>query len=275
MASLFASQPSRLAATLSGARAVPQGRARPDSRNLRRNPRRSLCQQHARHHQHRGDDRAHPERLVEQRSREAEAEIGTSSERGRRCRPNRPAAGTPTGSSRPGWRRRRCRPPPRPAEVDAGQRVADLALERTDPLEDPLRVALPESHPLASAECVDMRELDHEPWIAGREGSFCHLVVIHSTRAAGYEPRLAHITNDFDVSYALVRAGAGIGLVPELAGPPPPGVVVRPIAGAPPSRRIYAAVRAGSGARPAVAAMLAALTARGSRAPSRASSPAP
>ena len=107
-----------------------------------------------------------------------------------------------------------------------------------------------------------MRALEHEPWIAGREGSFCHLVVIHSTRAAGYEPRLTHITNDFAVSYALVAAGAGVGLVPELAGPPPPGVVVRPVKGAPPSRRIYAAVRAGSSERPAIAAMLDALTER-------------
>jgi DNA-binding transcriptional LysR family regulator len=151
----------------------------------------------------------------------------------------------------------------------------DPALERTDLLDDPLRVALPQDHPLADKDTVDIKALDAEPWIAGREGSFCHLVVIHSTRAAGYEPRLAHITNDFDVSYALVQAGAGVGLVPELAGPPPPGVVVRPIRGAPPSRRIYAAVRAGSGARPAIAAMLNALTARGSRAPSRASSPGP
>jgi DNA-binding transcriptional LysR family regulator len=139
---------------------------------------------------------------------------------------------------------------------------ADPALERTDLLEDPLRVALPASHPLATGDRVDMRALDAEPWIAGREGSFCHLVVIHSTRAAGYEPRLAHITNDFDVSYALVAAGAGVGLVPELAGPPPPGVVVKPVTGAPPSRRIYAAVRAGSSARPAIAAMLSALTRR-------------
>jgi DNA-binding transcriptional LysR family regulator len=139
---------------------------------------------------------------------------------------------------------------------------SDPAIERTDLLEDPLRVALPESHPLATASSVDVRDLEHEPWIAGREGSFCHLVVVHSTRAAGYEPRLAHITNDFDVSYALVQAGAGVGLVPELAGPPPPGVVVRPIDGAPPSRRIYVAVRAGSSARPAIAAMLAALTER-------------
>jgi DNA-binding transcriptional LysR family regulator len=138
----------------------------------------------------------------------------------------------------------------------------DPALERTELLEDPVRVALPASHPLAAEERVDVAALAGEPWIAGREGSFCHLVVIHSTRAAGYEPRLAHITNDFDVAYALVEAGGGVGLVPELAGPPPPGVVVRPTTGAPPSRRIYAAVRAGSGARPAVAAMLTALTER-------------
>jgi DNA-binding transcriptional LysR family regulator len=139
---------------------------------------------------------------------------------------------------------------------------ADPALERTDLLDDPVRVALPASHPLAEAARVDLAALEAEPWIAGSEGSFCHAVVIHSTRAAGYEPRLAHITNDFDVSYALVRSGAAVGLVPELAGPPPPGVVVRPVTGAPPSRRIYAAVRAGSSARPAVAAMLAALSER-------------
>jgi DNA-binding transcriptional LysR family regulator len=139
---------------------------------------------------------------------------------------------------------------------------ADPALERTDLVDDVLRVALPAGHRLAAAETVDMKALEAEPWIAGREGSFCHLVVIHSARRAGYEPRLAHLTNDFSVSYALVAAGAGVGLVPDLAGPPPPGVVLRPVAGAPPSRRIYAAVRAGSSARPAVAAMLDALTER-------------
>ena len=68
---------------------------------------------------------------------------------------------------------------------------ADPAIERTDLLEDPVRVALPEDHPLAAEpERSTCAALEHEPWIAGREGSFCHLVVIHSTRAAGYEPRL-------------------------------------------------------------------------------------
>ena len=59
-----------------------------------------------------------------------------------------------------------------------------------------------------------------------------------------------------------VRAGPGLVLLWELTSPPPPCVVVKPTTGAPPNRRIYAAVRAGSGARPAVAAMLAALTER-------------
>ena len=86
-------------------------------------------------------------------------------------------------------------------------------------------------------------------------------MVVHSARQAGYEPRIMHVTNDFQVSFALVAAGAGVTLVPELAGPPPPGVVVKRVAGAPRYRRIYAAVRAGSADRPAIAAMLAALTA--------------
>jgi DNA-binding transcriptional LysR family regulator len=139
---------------------------------------------------------------------------------------------------------------------------SDPALERTDLLQDTLRIALPADHPLAARRQVAVAELEAEPWIAGKPGSFCHRVVIHSAHQAGYEPRIAHITNDFQVEYALIAAKAGVGLVPELAGPPPPGVVVKRVAGAPPYRRIYAAVRAGSADRPAIAAMLAALTAR-------------
>jgi DNA-binding transcriptional LysR family regulator len=138
----------------------------------------------------------------------------------------------------------------------------DPALERTDLLEDPVRVALPADHRLATEAEVDIAALEADAWIAGSTGTFCHLVVIHSAHQAGYEPRITHVTNDFQVSYALVAAKAGVGLVPELAGPPPPGVVVKPVAGAPPYRRIYAAVRGGSSERPAIAAMLDALTTR-------------
>jgi len=56
-----------------------------------------------------------------------------------------------------------------------------------------------------------------------------------------------------------VAIGAGFALVPALAEPPPEGVVIVPSARPIASRRIFAAVRAGSGARPAVAACLRAL----------------
>ena len=46
--------------------------------------------------------------------------------------------------------------------------------------------------------------LEHEPWIAGREGSFCHLVVDPLHARGRLRARLTHITNDFAVSYALV-----------------------------------------------------------------------
>jgi DNA-binding transcriptional LysR family regulator len=142
-------------------------------------------------------------------------------------------------------------------------RPADAALERTYLVDDPLRLALPAGHPLAGGDgAVDLAALDGEPWVAGRVGSFCHDVVIHSARRAGYEPRLAHLTNDFSVVYALVAAGAGVALVPRLAGPPPAGVTLRDVAGSPPVRRIFAAVRAGSAARPAIAATLEALKSR-------------
>ena len=123
---------------------------------------------------------------------------------------------------------------------------ADPAIERTDLLEDRLRVALPEDHRLATA-ARSTCALEHEPWIAGREGSFCHLVVIHSTRAAGYEPRLPTSpttspspTRSSPTGRRRPRARTGRA--------PPPGVVALPVKGAPPSRRIYAAVRAGSSA---------------------------
>jgi DNA-binding transcriptional LysR family regulator len=135
----------------------------------------------------------------------------------------------------------------------------DPALERTDLLEDVVNLALPADHALAGAGPVAIADLETEPWVAGARGTFCHDVVIHSAHQAGYEPRIAHVTNDFQVSYALVAADAGVALVPELAGPPPPGVVLKAVAGAPPFRRIYAAIRAGSAERPAVAALLGAL----------------
>ncbi len=146
-------------------------------------------------------------------------------------------------------------------EYHFAPQTADAALERTPLQEDPIRLAVPAAHAAAKA-VVDLAEHAHVPWIAGRQGSFCHTVVLHVCRTAGVEPRITHFTNDFATAYGLVAAGVGFALVPDLAGPPPPGVTIVSTHQPVPSRRIFAAVRAGAGARPAVGACLGALVGR-------------
>ncbi|MBX5441403.1 MAG: hypothetical protein IRZ32_07740 [Solirubrobacteraceae bacterium] len=73
---------------------------------------------------------------------------------------------------------------------------------------------------------------------------------------------------------ARVEAGLGVALVPRLAqAQPPDGVVVRPLAGDPPCRHLFAACRRGAEAAPAVRALLDALReAAGDREPALAAS---
>jgi len=144
------------------------------------------------------------------------------------------------------------------AEYDFAPIEPDPALERHVLAEDPNRLAVPAAHPAAAEPpgSVPIEELAAGPWIAGREGTFCHATVINTCRRAGVEPDVVHRTNDFDVSYALVAAGAGIAIVPDLAGSPPPGVALVEPAGGLPGRRLFAAVRTGAVERPAVAAVL-------------------
>jgi DNA-binding transcriptional LysR family regulator len=80
--------------------------------------------------------------------------------------------------------------------------------------------------------------------------------------AAGFTPRLVHRTNDFTALMTFVAAGLGVTLVPRLAqGTTPGGVAVVALRGKPPARRVFAATRRGSEARPTVAAVLDALAA--------------
>ena len=131
---------------------------------------------------------------------------------------------------------------------------------------DPLRIALPAGHPLAgggSGGAVELSDLSGERWIAGRPGTHCGAVVMTAARAAGFEPDVVAHGNEFATMLALVAAGLGVALVPGLAtaAGAVPGVALlepRPAR----NRRIYAAVRPGSGRRAAVAAVLAALAAR-------------
>jgi molybdate transport repressor ModE-like protein len=127
-------------------------------------------------------------------------------------------------------------------------------------LDDPLDAVLPAGHPLAKRSAIALEALAGETWVGPSPGTSCLEVTLAGCAAAGFTPRLTHRTNDFATLMTFVAADLGVALVPRLAqSQVPPGVALVPLRGEPPARRVFAATRRGSEARPIVAAMLDAL----------------
>jgi DNA-binding transcriptional LysR family regulator len=95
------------------------------------------------------------------------------------------------------------------------------------------------------------------PWIAGTPGTLCHALTIRACEGAGFTPRIRHHADDFGAVLALVAAGQGVALVPDLgAVAPPAAVVLTPLAI---RRTTHLAYRRGTGTHPAIAAARTAL----------------
>ena len=95
------------------------------------------------------------------------------------------------------------------------------------------------------------------PWIAASPGTLCHLMAERLCQAAGFRPRIRHRADDFATVLALVAAGQGVALVPELALPDAPGNVSLTALTA--TRRTLIACRSGTSGHPAIAACTAAI----------------
>ena len=96
-------------------------------------------------------------------------------------------------------------------------------------------------------------------WIAGSPDTLCHTLVVRACQAAGFTPRIRHHADDFVTVLALVAAGQGVALVPQLgATGPPPGVVLTEL---PARRRTRIAYRNGTRHHPPVSACIAAIRA--------------
>ncbi len=78
---------------------------------------------------------------------------------------------------------------------------------------------------------------------------------------AGFVPTITHTSDDFHAVVALVAAGTGVALVPRTAITRSEGVVALPVAGKPPTRRVFAAVQRGREDHPLVRVVLDALLA--------------
>ena len=149
-------------------------------------------------------------------------------------------------------------------EYDHAPRRRHVAFERTDVGHDRMFVALPGGHPLVARERIALADLAEETWVTAREDTLFAAMVERACRAVGgFEPLVRHRTNDLRLLFELVGTQNTVALVPALGrGWLAPGVVLRPVAGPPLERRIFTAVRRGTGAHPAIQALGEALAAR-------------
>jgi DNA-binding transcriptional LysR family regulator len=156
-------------------------------------------------------------------------------------------------------------------ELDPADAPAALHAQRVDlalvhdydhvPVEpDPALTTMPlldETMYLAAPNRLDLDGARDAGWILASPGTLCHTMTVRACQAAGYTPRARHHADDFVTALALVAAGQGVALVPELAADEPPsGVVLTALRT---RRRTRLACRRGSDAHPAVAAGITAL----------------
>jgi DNA-binding transcriptional LysR family regulator len=133
----------------------------------------------------------------------------------------------------------------------------DRDTERVLLLTESMSVVLPRDHPLAAADTVPLAELADEPWLCGVRPSSCGEVIVAACREAGFEPRIAFESDEYQVLQGYVAAGLGFTLLPDLALPTlRPELVVRPTQPEAPERRVWAAVRAKGARSAATEAML-------------------
>jgi DNA-binding transcriptional LysR family regulator len=136
-------------------------------------------------------------------------------------------------------------------------------VDRHDLHRDPLRVVLPDRHPLARRHrrTVPLRELAGAVWTTGHRGMGWAGVTERACRElGGFDPTVRHRTNDSVVSLGLVAQGLAVTLLPDFVAPGGhPGVTARAIAEGSVHRTIYAATRTADARRPSVQALLAAV----------------
>jgi DNA-binding transcriptional LysR family regulator len=141
-------------------------------------------------------------------------------------------------------------------DYDLVPAVPDPTLDSIPLLEETVFLAVPSEADLAAAD-DPIAAARHAGWILASPGTLCHTLTQRACATAGYAPTARHHLDDFTAVLALVAAGHGVAIVPELAAAPArPDVRLLPL---PVRRRNRVAYRGGAGDHPAVAACVRAL----------------
>jgi DNA-binding transcriptional LysR family regulator len=129
-------------------------------------------------------------------------------------------------------------------------------------VDDPMYIALPHGHPLASKRRLRLQDFADETWIQ-ESGTHSWCGRFHETvcATAGFSPKVGFRSDDYNVVQGLIAAGVGISLLPGLSLTNlREDIVVRSLGPQAPARQITAGTLAGRYRSPATNAMLEILT---------------
>ncbi|GAA0520325.1 transcriptional regulator [Saccharopolyspora subtropica] len=107
----------------------------------------------------------------------------------------------------------------RRGEVDVclASQPADPSLETTEVLREEVLLAVPLGHRLAGRTSCHVEELAGEPFITTSPGYWQRDLTDRVFAAAGLTPTISFECDEPGVTAYLIRAGLGIGLIPEMA----------------------------------------------------------
>jgi DNA-binding transcriptional LysR family regulator len=136
----------------------------------------------------------------------------------------------------------------------------DDGLEHLHLIDDPMYLVLPRDHRLAHRRTLHLADLEGEAWIGGPADCECNRLIYRACATAGYDPRIAFETDDYQAVQGFVAAGVGVSLIAELGlRSVRDDIVVRDLGRETPVRRIRATTLADGYRSPASQAMLAIL----------------
>jgi LysR family hydrogen peroxide-inducible transcriptional activator len=133
---------------------------------------------------------------------------------------------------------------------------AGLAPEQDSELlfSEPLLIAAPPRHALASKTKARLQVLAGEPFILMKSGHGFRKIVVDALAKAGVQPRVVHESGEIETVQALVEAGLGLSLVPRMVRKSNGPAYLEVIAPSP-SRSLFIAWRKGSALSPAAQAL--------------------
>jgi LysR family transcriptional activator of glutamate synthase operon len=101
------------------------------------------------------------------------------------------------------------------ADLEIGtRRPPDPALESRLVAVEPLRLALPQDHPLAARPGIDLADVSDEPFVALRPTSALRQLSDELCEQAGFRPDVVFEGDDLSTVRGFVAAGLGVAIVP-------------------------------------------------------------